>query len=133
MSAGAGRRVCPECKTAYPPEVVACPRCREVLEDEPEGGEGPEQKVATELRVVHRVPDVASGSLLRGVLEHQGIRALLRPNTLPGYGDVRRDWSTTAWGDILVAEEDAEEARAILADYLAALQRGGEVRDEDVE
>jgi uncharacterized protein YbaR (Trm112 family) len=117
----------------YPPEVVACPRCREVLEDESEQeGEG-ERQAALELEVVHRVPDIASGALLRGVLEHQGIRALLRPTSLPAYGAVRRDWSTAAWGEILVARQDAEEARAILADYLMALRRGGVVRDEDVE
>lgn len=126
-------RICPECKTAYPPEVVACPRCREVLEEEPESPEEGGGKLVTELQVVHRVPDIAAGHMLRGVLEHQGINALLRSNTLPGYGDVRADWGTTAWGDILVADEDADEARAILTDYLEALQRGGAVRDEDVE
>jgi uncharacterized protein YbaR (Trm112 family) len=125
-------RVCPECKTIYPPEVVACPRCREVLEEASET-EGNGERLVTELRVVQRVPDLAAGHMLRGVLELQGVHAVLRSNTIPGYGDVRRDWSTTAWGEILVAEEDVEEARAILTDYLAALQRGGEVRDEDVE
>ncbi len=72
-------------------------------------------------------------ALLCGVLEHEEIPALLRSTTLPGYGSVRRDWSTTAWGEILVRREDASEARALIADYLAALERGGEVRDEDVE
>ena len=53
--------------------------------------------------------------------------------TLPGYGVVRRDWSTTAWGEILVPGAEAGEARAVIADYLAALEHGGMVRDEDVE
>src|SRR2546422_6427184 len=46
----------------------------------------------------------------------------LRSATLPGYGTVRRDWSTTAWGEILVAHQDAAEARAVIADYLLALE-----------
>jgi hypothetical protein len=46
---------------------------------------------------------------------------------------VRRDWSTTAWGEILVPREEAAEARALIEDYLRELERGGEVRDEDVE
>ena len=46
---------------------------------------------------------------------------------------MRRDWSTTAWGEILVPAEEAEEARELIADYLGALERGGAVRDEDVE
>ena len=39
----------------------------------------------------------------------------LRPATLPGYGTVRRDWTTTHWGEILVSATDAGEARAIIA------------------
>ncbi len=119
---------CPECGTEYEASVVACPRCRVVLTAEPPvpPGEGAPE-------VVHRVPDAAAGALLCGILEHNGIRTVLRTATLPGYGTVRRDWSTTAWGEILVAREDAAEARAVIGDYLMALERGGQVRDEDVE
>jgi hypothetical protein len=120
-------RWCPECGAAFAREVVACPRCRAILLDEPPvaGGEGPV--------VVHRVPDAAAGALLCGVLEHHGIRAVLRSTTLPGYGTVPRDWSTSAWGEIVVPRPESIEARTIIADYLADLARGGAVRDEDVE
>jgi hypothetical protein len=118
---------CPECGAAYPPEVVACPRCRVILSAEPPPGEPGAPCV------VHRVPDAAAGALLCGLLEHHGIRALLRSATLPGYGGIRRDWSTSAWGEILVSSGDESEARALIADYLAALERGGAVKDEDVE
>jgi hypothetical protein len=119
---------CPECGTAYEPQVVACPRCRVVLVDELPAAEGDESPV-----VVHRVPDAAAGALLGGVLEHHGIRAVLRSTALPGYGSVRRDWSTSAWGEIMVARRDEDEARTLIGDYLAALDQGGVVRDEDVE
>jgi hypothetical protein len=119
---------CPECGRAYEQAVAACPRCRVVLVDEP-----PLTGPAGEPEIVHRVPDAASGALLCGVLEGEGIRTVLRPATLPGYGTIRRDWTTTHWGEILVAQGDAEEAKAIIADYLAALERGGAVRDDDVE
>jgi len=56
---------------------------------------------------------------------------VLRTATLPGYGGVRRDWTTSAWGEILVSATDAAEARAIIADYLAALERGGLLADDD--
>jgi hypothetical protein len=121
-----GARWCPECGTEYGPGIVACPRCRAVLEDEPPAG-------ADAPVVVHAVPDEAAGALLMGVLEGQGLHAVLRSATLPGYGSVRRDWATSAWGEILVPRNEAEEARVVLAEYLLDLERGGAVRDEDVE
>lgn len=119
---------CPECGGVYPPGVVACPRCRVVLGAEPAGAQG-----SGEPEVAHRVPDAAAGALLCGVLEGQGIPTVLRSATLPGYGSVRRDWSTSAWGEILVSSSMVAEAKAIIADYLQALEAGGETRDEDVE
>ena len=120
-------KYCPECGTEYRDSIAACPRCRVVLVHEP-----PSQNPHAP-QVVHRVPDAAAGALLCGILEHHGIRAVLRSATLPGYGTVRRDWSTTAWGEILVPGAEAADAKAVIADYLAALERGGHVRDEDVE
>ena len=118
---------CPECGAAYPPAVVACPSCRVILVAEPEAAAASQAP-----QVVYRVPDAAAGALLCGVLEYHGIPTVLRSATLPGYGSVRRDWGTSAWGEILVAGASAEEARALIADYLEALEQGGQVRDEDV-
>jgi hypothetical protein len=118
---------CPECGQEYEPAVVACPRCRVMLVPDPPAG------ASLEPVVVHRVPDAVAGALLCGVLEHQGIRSVLRSATLPGYGSVRRDWGTSAWGEILVSPSDAGEARAILADYLAALERGGILPEDEEE
>lgn len=85
------------------------------------------------LSVVHGVPDEASGVLLVGVLQSQGIEAVLRSANVAGYGTwLKRDWSTTAWGEILVATENVEEARNIIVEYLSALQKGGQVNDADV-
>jgi hypothetical protein len=126
MSPVPATRWCPECGAGYGEETVACPRCRVVLVDERPVDPGAPV-------VVHRVPDAAAGALLAGVLEHHGVHAFLHSTTLPGYGDVRRDWTTSAWGELLVTPAEAAEAREIIAEYLAALERGGSVRDEDVE
>jgi hypothetical protein len=117
---------CPECGAEYAPEVAACPRCRVVLVAEPPG-------TAASPEIAHRVPDAAAGALLTGLLEHHGIHAVLRSATLPGYGSVRRDWGTSAWGEILVPRGELDEARALIGDYLGALEQGGQVRDEDVD
>ena len=117
---------CPECGAEYAEGIVACKKCMAVLVDEP-----PARDDAP--AVVHRVPDAAAGALLCGMLEHHGIATVLRSAMLPGYGVVRRDWSTSAWGEILVPATAVAEARALIADYLSALESGGAVRDEDVD
>lgn len=121
-------RWCPECGRAFQDAYAACPRCRAVLVTEPPPPAGGGEPVA-----IHRVPDAASGALLCGMLEHHGIQAVLRSTAIPGYGTVMRDWNTFHWGEILVPKDEAVEARAAIADYLAELEQGGEVRDEDVE
>src|SRR5262247_867311 len=98
---------CPECGAGYEPAVVACPRCRVALVADPPAPPGAPE-------VIYRVPDAVSGALLQGMLEHHGITAVLRSTALPAYGSVRRDWATSAWGEILVGPEDAGEARALI-------------------
>lgn len=86
-----------------------------------------------DLVVAHRVPDEAAGVLLVGVLESQGIESVLRSAHVAGYGEwLKRDWSTIAWGEILVASANVAEARDIIAEYVAALQQGGQLTDADV-
>jgi hypothetical protein len=121
-------RWCPECGTGYEDAVAACPACRVVLVAEP-----PEPGEADAPVVIHRVPDPASGALLNGILLQAGFHAVLRTSSLPAYGIVGRDWGTTHWGELLVPRGESADARAAIADYLAALERGGLVRDEDVE
>jgi hypothetical protein len=121
-------RWCPECGHSYEDAYAACPHCRVVLVNEPPPPPGGGEPV-----VIHRVPDAAAGALLCGILEFNGVRAVLRGTSVPGYGVVARDWSTSHWGEILVPRDEAAEARAIIADYVAELERGGAVRDEDVE
>ena len=126
MSATAHGGWCPDCGKRWDAGTVACPECRTVLIDHPPVESGPPV-------VVHRVPDAAAGALLAGLLKNNDIRVHLRSATLPGYGDVRRDWGTSAWGELMVAPEQADEARQLIADYLTALERGGRVSDADVE
>jgi hypothetical protein len=76
---------------------------------------------------------VVAAALLIGLLEHEGIQARLRGTELACYPCVPRDWSTTSWGEILVRRDELVEARTIISDYLGELDRGGSVRDEDVE
>ena len=99
---------CPECGKHWDAPTVACPECRDVLVGAPPVESGPPV-------VVHRVPDATAGALLAGLLENHDIPVHLRNATLPGYGDVRRDWGTSAWGELMVQPEHAEEARQLIA------------------
>ena len=119
-------KYCPECGAQYEDAYAACPKCREVLSNVDPARSGSPQ-------VIHRVPDAAAGALLCGMLEHHGLRAILRSAMLPAYGGVRRDWGTSAWGEILVPAQEAEEAQGLIVEYLQELERGGRVMDEDVE
>lgn len=119
-------RYCPECGAEYADGVAACPACREVLTSVDPALSGTPQ-------VVYRVPDAAAGALLCGMLNHHGMHAILRSAMLPAYGSVRRDWGTSAWGEILVPAHEVEETQRLIQEYLQALERGGQVMDEDVE
>jgi hypothetical protein len=116
---------CPECRQPFDDEIAACPNCREVLQSGEPLAAGP--------TIVHRVPDAAAAALLCGMLVHNGIHAMVRSALLPAYGSVPRDWSTTAWGEIVTPAGEADAARELIADYLSEIERGGRVTDEDVE
>jgi hypothetical protein len=124
--------VCPECHQTYPEGVVACRTCRVPLVDEIGPGEAGEQEWV-EMVPLRPIPNAVTGAMWRGALESQGIHAVVRSNALPAHGDVLHDWRTDAWGVLLVPEDDLEEARLVLEDFLATARDVGPALDEDTE
>ena len=106
---------CPECRKSYEDGVVLCRDCRAPLVAELPR-EGQEDDLFVDLR---DVPDAVTGAMWQGALESQGVHAVIRSHALPAYGDVLRDWSTKAWGSLLVPREEFAEARAVMEDFLA--------------
>ena len=104
---------CPECHASYEEGVVLCRNCRAALVDELPPGESDDP-----FAKVSDVPDAVTGAMWQGALESQGIHAVVRSNALPAYGEVLRDWSTKAWGSLLVPRHEYDEAVAVLADFL---------------
>jgi hypothetical protein len=72
-----------------------------------------------ELVTVHHVPDEATATMLRDFLEGQGIEAAIISAQIPWLGTIetaRKGY----WGRIAVLEHEAERARELIADFLAA-------------
>ena len=118
--------VCPECHQDYPQGVVACRTCRVPLVDEVEAE-------WVEMVTLRPIPNAVTGAMWKGALESQGIHAVVRSNALPAHGEVLHDWRTDAWGALLVPEDDLEEARLVLEDFLDTAREQGPALDEDTE
>lgn len=73
------------------------------------------------MKVVHTAGSEVEAVMIQGILESAGIPVALRPQQIPGYGEVLES-ATGVWGDLLVPDEEEAEARELIADYLAALR-----------
>ncbi|HKX18230.1 MAG TPA: dihydrodipicolinate synthase family protein [bacterium] len=71
------------------------------------------------MRKVHTAGDEVEALMLQGALEQAGIPVALRSRQMPGYGAVFEK-ATGVWGDLLVPDERADDATALIRDYLAA-------------
>jgi hypothetical protein len=123
--------LCPDCRQTYPEGVVVCRTCRVPLVEALPEGEGEAQWV--EMVPLRPVPNAVTGAMWKGALESQGLHAVVRSNALPAHGEVLHDWRTDAWGMLLVPEDDLEEARLVLDDFLATARDVGPALDEDTE
>ena len=127
--------ICPECRTPYEPGVVVCRGCRVPLvdsADEPQllRPEGDEAEWVS-LSAVREVPNAVTAAMWKGALESQGLHPVVRSHAIPAYGGVLRDWTTRAWGTLLVPEDELAEARLVLEDFLSTAEtRGGTTADD---
>src|SRR5512144_2281466 len=136
---------CPECRRAYAEGVVMCRDCRVALVDSLEGlaeADAAEREFAAEegesagsewvsLVPLRDVPDPVIAALWKGALESQGLHAVVRSRALPGYGPILQDWNTRAWGTLMVPDDELEEARAVLVDFIAAAANSPLGEDEE--
>lgn len=123
-------RLCPECRTAYDPAVVACKSCRVPLVDSDELPPAQGEREWVELAAIRPVPNAVTGAMWKGALESQGLHPVIRSNALPAYGEVLRDWTTRDWGMLLVPADEAEEATLVLDDFLATAEASAPAADE---
>ena len=88
-------------------------------DDEERSKDRPEELAGERLVSIREVPDEATATLLCDFLKSQGIEAVAEP--------VQISWFSTLetlhhgyWGRVEVLEKDADRARSLVEEYLAA-------------
>ncbi len=126
--------MCPECRTAYDPAVVLCRSCRVPLvepnEIPPAEAESAGEREWVELVPIRAVPNSTAAALWKGALESQGLHPFIRSHSIPAYGEVLRDWTTSEWGMLLVPAEEEAESTLVLEDFLATAAASAPDEDE---
>jgi hypothetical protein len=105
-------RICPECGRRHEERLDACPECGTSFEPEPEAMP-PWRPLAN----VYRAPDEIAAIAVKYVLEGAGITSWARSIQIPWYDNLMK-FARGYWGDILVAEEDREDALRVVGEYL---------------
>jgi len=110
---------CPKCRAEYIDEVKECPDCQVKLVDVLPPKDELEYVDLVELE---KVPDEVSGVMMKGILENNGIDVVLKAAKIPWYDGIASTWSTYYWGLLLVPEDELEQSRKILDEYLGSLE-----------
>lgn len=73
------------------------------------------------MKAVHTAATEVEAVMLKGLLEDAGIPVVLRSHLIPGY----TARIPPGWGDLLVPDDRAADAKACIAEYLTSLQEDG--------
>jgi len=73
------------------------------------------------MKAVHTAATEVEAVMLQGLLEDAGIPVVLRSHLVPGY----HTRIPPGWGDLLVPDDRAADAKALIAEYLASVMEEG--------
>ena len=119
---------CPECGAEYTADVLICADCQVELTSERPSEDTVEY---IDWEVVQEIPNEFVGNLIAGVLEGEGIDAVVRPHEISALGGVRLE---SEWGEVLVHADQVQNGKSIIEDYLAGLPEDAlENRDAESE
>ena len=104
---------CPECSAEYTSDVLICADCQVELVPERLSEDTPEY---IDWEVVQEIPSEFVGNLIKGVLEGEGIDAVVRPHEISALGGIRLE---SEWGEVLVHADQVQNAKSIIEDHLA--------------
>ncbi|MCX7918387.1 MAG: hypothetical protein N3A72_02025 [bacterium] len=109
---------CPKCQAEYEVGITECSDCQiPLMERLPEEKDKPVPEA--ELVSVIQIMDESEAVFYCELLKQSGITATFRSFIIPGYDGITE--STPYKGEVLVLEEDADQAEQIIADYLKTL------------
>lgn len=112
---------CPDCGYEYLPSVTVCPDCGRALVAEAPAEEEP---VNEPLVSVYEAPDELMSIMVRDLLQEAGISTVVQPGRLPQLFDGLNLSMRVFHSRLLVFESRAEEARRLIAAYLAEIESG---------
>jgi hypothetical protein len=113
---------CPKCRYEYLPTVRECPECGVALVDEPPKGAA-DAPITEPLVVVYEAPEEVMAIMARDLLEDAGIPVLTQSGLIPWHDDMR--FAASGFHSrLLVFESQADEARRLIAGYLADIESG---------
>jgi len=119
---------CPKCGYEYLPTVQQCPDCGAALTPEPPAEPQP---IEEPLVAVYEAPDEVREIMVRTVLQEAGIAATVQSGFDLAF-DGLLGVPSGHHSRLLVFESRAQEARRIIAEYLAEVETG-EAEREAVE
>ncbi len=105
---------CPKCSAEYTSDVSICADCQiELVSERP-----PEDTAEyVDWAAVQEIPNEFVGNLIKGVLEGEGIEAVVRPHEISALGGIRLE---SEWGALLVHADQVDDAKTVVQDYLAS-------------
>lgn len=116
-------RICPRCRSDYQDDVEVCWRCRVRLVDHLEPEE--DDRVWVDLKPVYFAPDEFSALAVQRVLEEAEISSHVQSAQIPWVDGIMANIKGY-WGRVLVAEDELDQAREIVTEYLKSIERARE-------
>ena len=72
-----------------------------------------------ELKVVYKAPNELMANTIKALLENEGIDAVVRSHQIAMYDSIAMMMKPD-WGEVLVRDEDLEEAAEMVQDFLSS-------------
>jgi len=109
---------CPSCRSEYLEGIKVCPDCKVSLVDELSIAE----EEFLEWKTLARVPNELVADMVKGVLDAAELDVIIHSFAIPAFDGIVGSIYEEHWGEVLVLEEDFDEAKKIIEEYIDSLE-----------